>query len=73
MSKLNSNSYTTDDSVQGEGNYKAGREYQQSQRDFAKDKGRVKQGAEKAAKALDGPESEELERARKKSAQRGSQ
>jgi hypothetical protein len=51
----------------GEGNYEAARAYQEAQADFAHDKARVKKGAEDAAEALDGPDGEELERARRES------
>ena len=49
--------------VQGEGDYVAGRRFQDAERSFA-EKGPVEQKAREAAKALDGPEGEELERAR---------
>jgi hypothetical protein len=52
------------DRVQGEGNYDAGRRYQKEQREFAKS-GKVEQKAHEAEDALDGPEGEALERARK--------
>ena len=49
--------------VQGEGDYVAGRRFQDAERSFAEE-GPVEQKAREAAKALDGPEGEELERAR---------
>jgi len=52
------------DQVQGEGNYDAGRRYQKEQHAFAKS-GKVEQKAHEAEEALDGPEGEELERARR--------
>jgi len=52
------------DQVQGEGNYDAGRRYQKEQHEFAK-KGPVEQKAQEAEDALDGPEAEDLERARR--------
>ena len=52
------------DQVQGEGNYDAARRYQQEQHEFAKSD-RVEKKAKEAEEALDGPEAEELERARK--------
>jgi hypothetical protein len=53
--------------TRGEGNYEASRAYQEAQAEFAHDKARVKKGAEDAAEALDGPEGEDLERARRES------
>lgn len=50
--------------IQGEGNYDAGRRYQKEQHEFAK-KGPVEQKAKEAEDALDSPEGEELERARR--------
>jgi hypothetical protein len=52
--------------VQGEGDYVAGRRFQDAERSFA-EKGPVEQKAREAAKALDGPEGEALERARRES------
>ncbi len=54
----------------GEGNYKAGREYQKDQHAFAKDEDRVKRKAKEAADALKGPERENLEKARRKTSMR---
>jgi len=47
----------------GEGNYKASREYDEAQADFAKDKAKVEKGARDAEQALDGPEADELKAA----------
>jgi hypothetical protein len=52
----------------GEGNYKAAREFQAEQHAFASDKDKVRAAAEDAAEALDGPEGEELEKARRETA-----
>ncbi|MDP3173582.1 MAG: hypothetical protein Q8M88_04025 [Phenylobacterium sp.] len=52
------------DQVQGEGNYDASREFQREQHEFAKT-GPVGEKAREAEEALDGPEAEELERARR--------
>ena len=51
--------------IQGEGNYDAGRRYQQEQHQFAKQTDKVEKGAQDAEDALDGPEGEDLERARR--------
>ena len=51
------------DQIQGEGNYDAGRRFQKEEREFVKT-GPVEQKAREAEEALDGPEAEELERAR---------
>lgn len=59
------------DQIQGEGNYEAARKYQKEQHEFAKS-GRVEEGAEAAEAALEGPEAEELERARRETGARGS-
>jgi len=61
------------DANQGEGNYEAAREYQDARASFAGDKDRVEQAAHEAASALDGPEAEELERARRESADPGAE
>lgn len=52
----------------GEGSYDGAEKFQKEQHKFAKD-GPVKEKARAAAQALDGDEAEELERARKASAQ----
>lgn len=54
----------------GEGDYAASRRFQKDQEKFAKE-GPVKQKAREAAEAIDSPEGEELERARKQTAKRG--
>ncbi len=51
------------DGIQGEGNYDASRRFQKDEHDFAKS-GKVDKAAHEAEEALDGPEGEELERAR---------
>jgi len=52
------------DQIQGEGNYDAGRRFQQEEQAFVKS-GKVEDKAREAKEALDGPEGEELERARR--------
>ena len=52
------------DKIHGEGNYKASREFQQEQHEFARS-GKVERAARDAADALDGQEAGELEEARK--------
>ena len=49
--------------IQGEGNYEASRKFQKHEAEFVKT-GPVEQKAIEAEEALDGPEGEELERAR---------
>ena len=56
--------------VQGEGNYEAGRRFQAEETRFVKT-APVEKLATEAEEALDGPEGEELERARTETAQRG--
>lgn len=58
--------------IQGEGNYDAGRRFQKEEREFVK-KGDVEKKAIEAEEALDGPEGEELERARRETGERGKQ
>ena len=53
-----------DDKIQGEGNYDAARKFDKDQRDFVA-KGDVEKKAREAEQALDGPEAEELEQARR--------
>jgi hypothetical protein len=53
-----------DNRIQGEGNYDAARRYQREQHRFAKS-GKVEKKAHEAEDALDGPEGEALERARR--------
>ena len=55
--------------IQGEGDYKAGRRYQKEQHKFAKS-GKVEQKAREAEDALEGPEAEELERARRETGEK---
>lgn len=56
--------------IQGEGNYDAARKFDDEERAFVK-AGQVEQKAKEAQEALDGPEAEELERARKETGERG--
>lgn len=51
----------------GEGSYDGAEKYQKAQHEFAQ-KGDVKGKAREAADALDGPEGEELEKARRETA-----
>lgn len=53
-----------DNKIQGEGDYISGKKYQEMQHEFA-EKGPVAEKAREAEEALDGPEGEELERARR--------
>lgn len=53
-----------DTKIQGEGDYEAARRFQDQQHEFAKS-GPVEEKAREAEEALDGPEGEDLERARK--------
>jgi|UPI00083B9B5B hypothetical protein len=53
-----------DNKIQGEGDYISGKKYQDMQHEFA-EKGPVEQKAREAEEALDGPEGEALEQARK--------
>lgn len=61
---------TDKNQIQGEGNYDAAREFDAEERAFVK-KGGVERKAQEAEEALDGPEGEELERARRETGQRG--
>ncbi|RAK56219.1 hypothetical protein DJ017_04570 [Phenylobacterium soli] len=56
--------------IQGEGNYDAARRFDAEERSFV-EKGPVEKKAREAEQALDGPEGEELERARRESGARG--
>jgi hypothetical protein len=58
--------------IQGEGNYDAGRRYQQEQHAFAKS-GKVDKAAHEAEDALEGPEGEALERARIQTGETGTE
>jgi hypothetical protein len=53
-----------DNKIQGEGDYISGKKYQEMQHEFAK-KGDVEGKAREAEEALDGPEGEALEQARR--------
>ena len=57
-----------DNEVQGEGDYRSARKFDKDERDFVKDEAKVKAKAREAADALDGPEGEELEKARARTA-----
>ncbi len=61
---------TDKNQIQGDGNYDAGRRFDEEERKFVKS-GQVEQKAKEAEEALDGPEGEELERARQETAERG--
>jgi hypothetical protein len=61
---------TDKNQIQGEGNYDAGRRFDKEEREFVKS-GQVEKKAKEAEEALDGPEAEALERARKESGERG--
>ena len=61
---------TEKDDIQGEGNYDAARRFQKEETEFARS-GQVEEKAIEAEEALDGPEGEELERARKETGARG--
>lgn len=52
------------DKIQGEGDYESARRYQKDQHEFAKS-GDVERKAREAEEALDGPEGQELEDARR--------
>jgi hypothetical protein len=56
----------TNDTMQGEGNYDAAREYDEKTTKFAKDHKKVNEAAQKAKEALDGPERDALEAAEEK-------
>ncbi|MDB5446341.1 MAG: hypothetical protein JWQ97_1658 [Phenylobacterium sp.] len=58
-----------DNKIQGEGNYDAGRRFQKEEHEFVKN-GPVEQKAHEAEEALDGPEGEELERARRETGEK---
>jgi hypothetical protein len=55
---------TDNDKIQGEGDYDAARKFDAEERAFVKS-GKVEQAAREAEQALDGPEGEELEKARR--------
>jgi hypothetical protein len=50
--------------IQGEGNYDAARRFDEEEQAFVK-KGGIEKKAREAEQALDGPEAEELEKARR--------
>jgi hypothetical protein len=56
--------------IQGEGNYDAARKFDAEERAFV-EKGGIEQKAKEAEQALDGPEGEDLERARKAADEHG--
>jgi hypothetical protein len=56
--------------IQGEGDYDAARTFDAEERAFV-EKGGYERKARDAEEALEGPEGEELERARKETAERG--
>ena len=56
--------------IQGEGDYEAARQFDADQRKFV-ESGKVDEKAREAEQALDGPEGDELERARRETAQGG--
>ena len=58
-----------DNKIQGEGNYDAGRRFQKEEAEFVK-KGPVEQKAREAEEAIEGPEAEELERARRETGEK---
>ncbi len=53
-----------DNKIQGEGDYISGKKYQEMQHEFA-EKGPVTGKAREAEEALDGPEGQDLEQARR--------
>jgi len=58
------------DKIQGEGDYEAARKFDAEERAFV-EKGGYEKKAKEAEDALEGPEGEDLERARKETAERG--
>jgi hypothetical protein len=61
---------TDNKNIQGEGNYDAAREFDADERAFVKT-GQVEKKAREAEQALEGPEGEDLERARKETGATG--
>ena len=60
------------DQIQGEGNYDAARKFDDEERAFVQGQPElVEQKAKEAEEALDGPEGEDLERARQETGDRG--
>ena len=62
------NKMPPENKVQGEGDYVSAKRYQKEQHDFAEN-GPVEQKAREAEQALDGPEGQALEKARKDTGQ----
>jgi hypothetical protein len=58
-----------DKKIQGEGNYEAAKRFREAEEKFVKTAD-VEKKAREAADALDGPEGEELERARRETGER---
>lgn len=56
-----------DNKIQGEGDYEAARRFRESEEKFVRE-APVEQKAREAEEALDGPEGEDLERARQETA-----
>ncbi len=54
--------------VQGEGDYVSARKFQKEEHAFAKDSDKVEKAAREASDALDGPEGDDLEKARAETA-----
>lgn len=58
--------------IQGEGNYDAARKFDAEERAFV-EKGGIEKKAREAEEALDGPEGEDIDKARKESGSRGAE
>jgi hypothetical protein len=67
---MSDKSPTPGQDIQGEGNYDAARKFDAEERAFV-ESGQVEQKAKEAEQALDGPEGEKLERARKAADEHG--
>jgi hypothetical protein len=65
MPKTPENQPPGEGQIQGEGDYIAGRRFQDAERSFAEKGSLVERKAREAADALDGPEGKELEAARR--------
>jgi hypothetical protein len=65
MSSTPKNQPPGEGQIQGEGDYVAGRRFQEAERSFAENGSLVDRKAREAAEAIDGPEAEELEEARR--------
>jgi hypothetical protein len=61
---------TGEEKIQGEGDYEAARRFDDEERAFVKS-GQVDQKAREAETALDGPDGDDLERARKETGEHG--